>query len=344
MTRRLPAEWEPQAGVLLAWPHAGTDWRPLLEAVEPVYAALVGAIASRESALVVCSGPDHAGHVRGWLKRASVEPSRVRLHEAPTDDTWTRDYGPVTVMSEGRPLLLDFRFDGWGGKYPAGRDDALTGRLHRAGVFGDTPIETVGRVLEGGSIEGDGAGTVLTTRRCLMSRAGPGTSTAAVEADLRASLGATRVLWLEHGGLEGDDTDGHVDTLARFCDPHTIAYVRCDDPGDPHFSELAAMEAELRAFRTPSGSPYRLVPLPWPSAKHDAHGQRLPATYANFLVVNGAVLVPAYDDPADTTALARVAAAFPGREAVPVPSLPLIHQHGSLHCATMQIPAEVPLP
>jgi agmatine/peptidylarginine deiminase len=327
--------------VLLAWPHGGTDWAPLLPAVEAVYTAITRAVAAREPALIVCASAEHLRHVRARLGEAGVALASVRLYVAATNDTWTRDYGPLTVLEAGRALLLDFTFDGWGGKFRADLDDTVTRRLHAAGAFADAPVVTPGRVLEGGSIESDGAGTLMTTRRCLMSRAGPHATPATVEAELQALLGAERVLWLEHGGLEGDDTDGHVDTLARFCDPGTIAYVRCEDPADTHHADLAAMERELRAFRRVDGTPYRLVPLPLPAPKRGPDGERLPATYANFLIVNGAVLVPTYDDPADAEALERLAACFPDRQAVGIPCGPLIRQHGSLHCATMQIPREV---
>jgi agmatine deiminase len=327
--------------VILTWPHAETDWAPALGAIEPVYDALVRAVAAREPALVVCADPPHAAHVHARLARAGADLSRVSLHCVPSDDTWVRDYGPITVIEDGRPLLLDFGFDGWGGKYEASRDDVVPLGLHATGSFGSTPIERPPLVLEGGSIEADGAGTLLTTRRCLMARAGHGASVAAVEASLSRFLGARRVLWLDHGGLEGDDTDGHVDTLARFCDRTTIAYVRCDDPTDSHYPEMAAMEAELRALLTAEGRSYRLVPLPWPRPQRGPEGERLPATYANFLVVNGAVLMPTYGDPADGRAAEALAGAFPGREVVAVPSAPLLLQHGSLHCATMQVPREV---
>jgi agmatine/peptidylarginine deiminase len=314
-----------------------------LGAVEPVYDALVSAIAAREGVILLCADGTHEAAVRARLARCGTDLSRVATYSVPTDDTWTRDYGPITVLVDGEPLLLDFVFDGWGGKFEASDDDATTRRLHGLGAFGPTPLATVSLTLEGGSIESDGAGTLLATWRCLASRnAPPGREGA--EAWLGELLGADRVLWLHHGGLEGDDTDGHVDTLARFCDPSTIAYVRCDDPGDTHHAELAAMEAELRAFRTPAGTPYRLVPLPWPRPKHDDNDHRLPATYANFLVVNGAVLLPVYDDPADEPAIESVRAAFPGREVVPIPALPLIAQHGSVHCVTMQVPRGVRTP
>ena len=336
--RRLPAEWEPQDGVLLTWPHPATDWAPRLAEVEEAYVALAASIAAWEPVVIACADERLAGHVAGRLSRAGVARERVRLPVVPSNDTWVRDYGPITVFEAGRPLLLDFTFDGWGGKYASRLDDSLTRRLHAEGVFGESPLLTPSIVLEGGSIDSDGAGTVLTTRRCLLARAAPGATEATVGAELLPLLGAERMLWLDHGGLEGDDTDGHVDTLARFCSPDTIAYVRCPDPGDSHFTELSAMEAELRALRRGDGQPYRLVPLPWPAARHDPEGARLPVTYANFLIVNGAVLVPTYDDPADREAVERLARCFPDRVAVGVP---LVLQHGSLHCATMQIPRGV---
>ena len=200
----------------------------------------------------------------------------------------------------------------------------------------------MGLVLEGGSTESDGRGTILTTAECLLNpNRSPHLTQEEIEATLGASLGADRFLWLEHGFLAGDDTDSHVDTLARLCPDDTIVYVRCDDPGDEHHPALAAMEAELRGFRTREGKPYRLVPLPWPRPQTDSEGHRLPATYANFLVINGAVLVPTYGDRSDAAALAAVGSAFPGREAIGIDCRPLILQHGSLHCVTMQLPKGV---
>ncbi|HEX7045673.1 MAG TPA: agmatine deiminase family protein [Burkholderiales bacterium] len=339
----LPPEWAPQSGVMLTWPHAHGDWRDRLETVEPVFAAIAREIARRERLVVACCDAAHRQHVAGVLARAGVAPARVSLLEAPSNDTWARDHGPITVLCRGQPLLLDFRFNGWGGKYAHDLDDAITARLHAAGAFGDTPREAVELVLEGGAIEVDGSGTLLTTTRCLLAPTrNPGLSRAQLEAELGDWLGLNRFLWLEHGHLEGDDTDSHIDTLARFCDPHTIAYVACDDPADPHYADLKAMEAELRAFRAADGAPYRLVPLPWPRAQYDG-ARRLPATYANFLIINGAVLVPTYRDPADAVALERLRGCFPAREVVGIDCLPVIAQYGSLHCLTMQFPAAVPL-
>ena len=201
---------------------------------------------------------------------------------------------------------------------------------------------TQGLILEGGSVESDGKGTLLTTRECLLSpNRNPHLDQAAIEQELARCLGADHFLWLAHGYLAGDDTDSHIDTLARLAPDDTILYVHCDDPEDEHFPALAAMEKELAAFRTKGGKPYRRLPLPWPKARFDGEGNRLPATYANFLIINHAVLVPTYRDPKDSEALAVVAEAFPGREVIGIDCLPLIFQHGSLHCITMQLPEGV---
>jgi agmatine deiminase len=209
-------------------------------------------------------------------------------------------------------------------------------------VFGELPLERVSLVLEGGGIEVDGSGSLLATERCLLAPTrNPGLGRAALEERLGELFGLKRVLWLRHGALAGDDTDSHIDTLARFCDARTIAYAACDDPSDKHYDELGAMAEELRGFRAADGRPYQLVALPWPRAKRDAEGNRMPATYANFLIINGAVLVPTYRDPADRLALDCLGRCFPGREIIGIDCLALIQQHGSLHCVTMQLPEGV---
>lgn len=337
--RRLPAEWEPQDGVQLTWPHDQGDWRDRLPTVEPVFARIATEISRREQVLVVCRDEQHRQHVRTQLEQTGADPRRAMLVSAPSNDTWARDHGPITVEESGGLRLLDFTFNGWGGKYPAALDNALTDTLHAAGVFGSVPRQALTLELEGGAIESDGQGTLLTTEACLLrGNRNPDFDRAALEAALRDSLGVRRVLWLAHGELAGDDTDGHVDTLARFCDPHTIAHVSCDDPDDEHFESLAAMAEELANLRTADGQPYRLVALPLPAAIHDDEGQRLPATHANFLIINGAVLAPTYGDPTDRVALAALQSCFPDREVVPIDCRPLIHQYGSLHCITMQLP------
>jgi len=339
MTRRLPAEWEEQDGVLLAWPHEETDWRHCLHEVEPVFAEIAAAASRFERVLIIAMKRQE---VEEKLRRAGAVLERIEIFELASNDTWARDFGPITVLDGNRPLLLDFGFNGWGLKFAADLDNLLTRRLHESGAFAATPLETVGLVLEGGSIESDGRGTLLTTAECLLNpNRNPHLSRDEIEALLAGHLGADRFLWLRNGFLEGDDTDSHIDTLARLCPGDTITYVSCDEPNDVHFEQLGAMADELRHFTTRDGRPYRLLPLPWPAPRHDREGSRLPATYANFLVINGAVLVPTYRDAHDSVAIEVVREAFPGREIIGIDCLPLILQHGSLHCVTMQIPKGV---
>lgn len=333
--RRLPAEWEPQDGVLLAWPHEESDWHPYLEAVQPVFAEIVSQISRFEQVVIAAPDPDE---VRGQVAKAGARMDRVRIYQIETNDTWARDFGPITVQEEGAPRLLNFGFNGWGLKFPSDLDNRINKSLQGLGAW-KAPLETVGLILEGGSIESDGRGTILTTEECLLNdNRNPHLTREEIEEELHGLFGTDRFLWLANGYLAGDDTDSHVDTLARLCPDDTIAYVRCDDPEDEHYPALSAMEEEIRAFRTRDGKPYRMIPLPWPAGRVDEEGTRLPATYANFLVINDAVLVPTYEDQHDQAALDAIADAFPGREIVGVNCLPLILQHGSLHCVTMQLP------
>lgn len=339
MSTRFPAEWEEQDAVLLAWPHVVTDWAPLLAAVEPVFAQLTLEISRRERVLIVAP---QTAPVHDALAAKGVDPALVTVFELPTNDTWSRDFGPLTIFEQERPVLLDFGFNGWGLKFACDQDNQVTRRLAAHGAWGKTDCRTVGLVFEGGSIESDGNGTLLTTAECLLGpNRNPHLNRQEIECELLQSFGAERLLWLEHGYLAGDDTDAHIDTLARLCPDDTIVHVACDDPADEHYPALQQMVAELQTFRTISGHPYRLLPLPWPRAKYDQAGERLPATYANYLVVNGAVLVPTYNDPADERALAVIGTAFPGREVVGIDCSVLICQHGSLHCVTMQLPKGV---
>jgi len=338
LKRRLPAEWEEQDGVLLAWPHEQTDWSQILAEVETVYCNIVLTLSQFEYVVLVVADVEK---VATKLRTVGVDLDRVRLYQVPTNDTWARDFGPITVMEHGHPHLLDFRFTGWGGKFDARLDNAISAELAHQGTF-SAPVTPIDLVLEGGAIESDGAGTLLTTAECLQNpNRNPALDRPAVEAGLQRHFGAQRVLWLEHGYLAGDDTDSHIDTLARLAPKDTIVFQACSDPDDEHFSALQAMTAELRALRTVTGRPYRLLALPWPRACYDEHRDRLPATYANFLVVNGAVLVPTYDDPADTAAIAVVGEAFPDRKIIGIDCRTLIRQHGSLHCITMQLPRGV---
>ncbi|HZX79420.1 MAG TPA: agmatine deiminase family protein [Lysobacter sp.] len=342
MTRtdaRLPAEWEPQSAVLVAWPHSETDWAERLAEVETTYVALVGAIVRFQRAIVCVADGALEAHAHDALKAAGVDMDRVHFVRAEYDDTWLRDSGPITLRTAGGFRLLDFRFTGWGGKFEASRDDALVETLERGELFARTERTPIAFALEGGAIDTDGEGTLLTTWQCLNQRH-PDASREELSAKLADWLAQDRVLWLDHGYLEGDDTDAHVDTLARFASPDSIVFQGCDDPTDSHYPHLRAMADELAALRTKGGKPYRLFELPWAQPIVD-EGRRLAASYANFLIVNGAVLAPAYGDEADARAQAILREAFPDREIVMVPCRPLIWQNGSLHCITMQLPEGV---
>lgn len=342
--RFLPPEWHPQSGVMLTWPHKHSDWASKLALIEPVFVDITKTIARFEKVLIVAFDQAHRQHIAGLLDKAAVPQSQIRLHCVPSNDTWARDHGPITVIENGKPIILDFTFNGWGNKFDAGLDTEITPQLVAQDTFArQVAHEIIPLVMEGGSIESDGHGTILTTTHCLMSdQRNPAYSKSEIEKTVLTLFGAKRMLWLDHGHLDGDDTDSHIDTIARYADAHTIIYVACDDETDSHFQDLQAMEAELRALKDYKGKPYRLIPLPWPAARYDEEeGRRLPATYANFLIINGAVLVPTYDDPADALALQRVREAFPHHEVIGIPSLPIIMQNGSLHCLTMQLPEGV---
>ena len=333
---RFPAEWEPQSAILIAWPHAGTDWADRLGEVEETYIALVQAITRFQPVVVCVADDDIETYAEMRLRSNRVDMARVRFVTVAYDDTWLRDSGPITLRDGAGFRLLDFRFTAWGGKFEAGRDDLLVEALAAQGLFGDAARQRIDFALEGGGIETDGAGTLLTTWHCLHERH-PDATRAQLSAQLADWLHQDRVLWLDHGALEGDDTDAHIDTLARFAPGDAIVFQACDDEADSHYADLKAMADEIAALRTRDGRPYALFPLPWAKPVID-EGRRLAASYANFLIVNGAVLMPAYGDPADAAAAAVLAQAFPGREIVQVPCRPLIWQNGSLHCITMQLP------
>ena len=333
-----PAEWFPQSAVQLTWPHQGTDWAPVLDEVIPCFAEIAKEIMKHETLLIVC--PDES-EVRFQL--GCVDESRVIFREMETNDTWVRDHGGITIFENGTPKVLDFVFNGWGMKFAANHDNLITRRLFQSDTF-DGNVEVINMqpfVLEGGSIESDGRGTILSTIKCLCSvNRNEYLNKVQLEYRLKDMLGAERFLWLENGYLVGDDTDSHIDTLARFCDENTIAYVKCEDAMDEHFEELKAMEEELKTFRTIAGQPYQLIPLPM-ADEVVWKGERLPATYANFLIINGAVLMPFYQSDKDAIARKILQTVFPDREVVGINCLPLIKQYGSLHCVTMQYPKNV---
>ena len=322
---RLPAEWEPQEGVQLTWPHAGTDWTPILNDIIVVYHSMAREIARRERLIVVA--PEDAA--RDCVKII-----------CPTNDTWARDHGFISLVDDnGHRRLLDYKFNGWGEKFEASLDNAINRRLYNLGEIAGEYSDNLDFVLEGGSIESDGRGTIFTTSQCLLAphRNQPMTK-AEIEERLRRDLCAERVLWIDFGNLIGDDTDGHIDTIVRVCPDDTLLYMGCDNPEDEQYEDLRKMEAQLQSFRTLEGKPYRLMKLPMPHPIYDGE-DRLPATYANFLIINDAVLCPTYNQPdIDSEALRIIAKAFPDREIIGIDCCPVIRQHGSLHCCTMQFP------
>ena len=336
MTNKIfPAEWAPQQFVQLTWPHADTDWAYMLDEVQACFKNIAREIAQRQRLLIVA--PD-IEDVRCQIAD-EVNMDNVTLVELPSNDTWARDHGGITIFEDGKPVVLDFQFNGWGLKFASDKDNLITERLHRAGhLFGELR-SCRNFVFEGGSIESDGEGTLLTTSECLLSPNRNATMTREeIEAYLLDALGAKRLLWLDHGYLAGDDTDSHIDTLARLCPDNTILYVKCEDESDEHYEALRSMEEQLKTFRTLDGKPYRLIALPMAHPAYE-EDERIPATYANYLVINGAVLVPTYGTDLDAVALAQVQQAFPNYEIVGVDCQALIRQHGSLHCVTMQYPS-----
>lgn len=326
---------------MLTWPHAATDWAAILEQAEQTYIEIGCQISLREKLLLVCQDQQHGKSVLDRLIENGADEDNLITAVAESDDTWARDHGPLSVISDGNLLIRDFQFNGWGDKYPAEQDNRITRTLNQAAVFGQTEVETVEFVLEGGAVETDGEGTFLGTRSSVLTETrNPGLSQSEVEALLTSKLGFDRFLWLDHGHLSGDDTDGHIDTLARFSDPETILYVTAY-PDDPDYPSLKAMEQELMAFRTRSDQPYELVALPPITPQFSGDGRRLPASYANFLIINNAVLLPVYQDDNDQQAVSCLKGCFPDHDIIPIDCCTLIRQNGSLHCITMQFPAGI---
>jgi agmatine deiminase len=340
-TRRLPAEWEPQDAILLAWPHKNTPWKRQLEAAVQLYEALVSVICDYAD-VVIAIPEEEIADVRLRLEAMEIPLDYVYFYVADYNDTWTRDYGPITVQTNEGMKLLSFSFNGWGEKFASDLDNQTTQTLYALGAFPAAAIEVIDLVLEGGSIESDGQGTLLTTTSCLLNKnRSSHLSKDEIEQKLKVIFGAKKINWLSSGYLAGDDTDGHIDLLARFCPNNTIVYTACDDEQDEHYSLLKKMEEELENLTNADGQSYRLLPLPWPGAKFSDTDSRLPATYANFLIVNEAVLVPIYDSLSDEDALEVMSQAFPGYEVFGIPCLTLIERGGGLHCITMQLPEGV---
>jgi agmatine deiminase len=334
---RLPAEWEEQSFIQFTFPHRNSDWAYMYDSIVSCFVEIIKATAQFEPVVVACYSVKEVSA----LFDSTLFP--VYFAGIDSNDTWARDHGAISVLQNGSALLYDFGFNGWGNKFESSLDNKITRSLHYQVLYSNE-LKSYEFVLEGGSIESDGMGTLLTTSECLLSsQRNPHLNKDQITQFLKEVFGLKKVLWLDHGFLNGDDTDSHIDTLARLCSPDTIAYVKCDLKSDEHYVELHAMEKQLQSFTNAKNEKYKLVALPFPDACYDANGNRLPATYANFLIVNGGVLVPVYNVPQDEEALRIIGEIFPERKVKAVNCRPLIEQHGSLHCITMQYPSQVVL-
>ena len=332
-SRELPAEWSPQWGVMLTWPHAKMDWENIV-AVEEVYLQLVAAIAAAEKILIVCYDAKHQQQIKHKIQSTS-QLAQCYFVNAASNDVWTRDHGPISIKQNGQRLLLNFEFNGWGNKYPAALDNAINQQVFTQQF--KQKIEHIDFVLEGGSIDNDGNGTLLTTQRCLFnSQRNPTYSASQIKNLLKDKLGIQKILFLTYGALLGDDTDSHIDTLVRFCNSQTLMHVSCDKTDNKHYSELHKMQQELQHFKNSKGQHYQLIAVPLPSAIYH-QGKRLPATYLNFLIINHAVLLPIYHDKKDAEVITIFESVFTHHKIIPINCLAIIQQFGSLHCLTMQL-------
>lgn len=336
---RLPAEWEPQSGIQLTWPHANTDWKPYLEDITKVFVNMAKVITNEELLAVVTPETET---VRKQLSKelTAAQLNNVIFYDIDSNDTWARDHAPLTLVSDDKETcILDFKFNGWGDKFEWTKDNNITSQLNNKGAFNSGYECDTDFVLEGGSIESDGKGSIFTTTFCLMAehRNQPLTREE-IEERLLKSLHAKRIVWLDYGQLIGDDTDGHIDTIVRLAPNDTIVYNGCDDESDEQYNDFNSLEKQLRQLKTLDGQPYNLLRLPMPDAIYD-DGERLPATYANFVITNKSVICPTYSQPIkDNIAMKVLQRAFPNHNIVGIDASVVIKQHGSLHCLTMQYP------
>jgi agmatine/peptidylarginine deiminase len=315
MSIRLKAEWEGQSFVQLMFPHKNSDWVDTLDEMIVVFETIAKIISKYQKCLVCYMDDDTIENIQ--------EIPNIILKKVKSDDTWCRDFGAISVEENNNIKLLDYIFNGWGKKFDATLDNNLNKILFEN-------VKSIDFVLEGGSIDSNGVDTILTTSDCLLEQnRNPQDSKEQIEDKLKQYLGMSNIIWLDNGYLEGDDTDSHIDMLARFVDDKTIVYVKCDDKDDVHYESLYKMEQELKQTN------FNIVALPWVGAKY-YDGERLPASYANFLIINGAVLVPTYEDKNDQKALDIFKDLFPTRDIIGIDCSKVIRQHGSLHCLTMQ--------
>ena len=339
----MPAEWQRHTATWLAWPHNRDTWPHQLAEVQAIYGQIIAALHGHEIVKLLVNDADMAAQALYVLQEQRVPTEHVKLHHYPTADAWLRDSGPtfLTATTDATPCLalVDWQFNAWGGKYPELRvDDALPGWL--ANVYG-LPYYRPNIVLEGGSIDVNGRGSCLTTEQCLLHpNRNPHLQRAELERYLQDYLGVRHVIWLGEG-IAGDDTDGHVDDIVRFVDPTTVVCALTDDPHDVNYAILQDNYHRLQTATDQDGQPLRVVPLPLPHPVLAEH-QPLPASYANFYIANGVVLVPTYDCPQDQQALELLQTLFPQRRIIGIPCTPLVWGLGAIHCITQQQPAGMP--
>jgi len=321
---RLPSEWEKQEAVMLTFPHPKSDWIYCLDEIEKTYIKMVEAISKYQKCIVLC---DDISRVKNLLR--SIDNPNIIYTQIPTNDTWIRDYGAIDVFDGDNVVSYDFTFNGWGEKFDATLDNQANQNIYKQKLFSN-PLKKIDFALEGGSIDTNGKGVLLTTKKCLLEKnRNPSYSLQDIDRFLKEIFGLNHILWLENGYLEGDDTDSHIDTLARFIDEKSIAYIKCEDKYDIHYHELKEMEKELKY------SGFELYPLPQPSPIFQEN-ERLPATYINFLLINGAVLIPKYNQiEKDEKVFTFFKSFYKNRDIIPIDSTTLIKEHGSIHCATM---------
>jgi agmatine deiminase len=334
---RMPAEWERHLATYMTWPHNLETWPGKFDPVPAQYAAVVAGLSRFETVRLLVKDADAAEQASSLLRQADARTESVEFVSLATNDSWIRDYGPVFVgRAEGARLALDWKFNSWGEKYGSyDLDDVIPRRLAERFSFEwlEVPL-----VLEGGSIDVNGAGSLLTTESCLLNpNRNAGMAKADIEEYLRVFLGVSNILWLGDG-IAGDDTDGHIDDLARFVSRDTIVTVIEPDPGDDNYKPLAENIERLHAMRDQDGRAFKIETLPMPPAFYH-EGQRLPASYANFYIANGAVMVPTFGCPSDDAALSTLARLFPARKVQGFPCLDLVWGLGTIHCLSQQHPA-----
>ncbi len=326
--------------LLLAWPDVRGDWGDDLASVEQTFVDIVSHVYRCQRLIIACQDTEQCQRTARRLESSGIDMTAISLHACPYDGSWIRDYGPLTVQHEktSSRRLVDFRFNGWGERFPAQCDDRLSARLYQQQAFADCDMQSVDFVLEGGAIDTDGAGTILSTYSCMDSRH-PQLDVGDTSDMLSQYLGCSRLFLLRHGSLQGDETDGHIDMLARFVSTDTIVHASCRDRGHPDYMPLAMMADELRALRNMDGRPYCCIPLYSPHQPLSEGCASIPYSYVNFYIANSCVLVPQYGFVSeDKLACRSLRKCFPGRSIVGIDCSRLIRHGGGVHCVTMQLP------